>query len=156
VVDGQIRGQGSVDAQATVEAKASGLKPTEVSTVEGRAREVDSTADRVRNPDVKAEVTARAGVDDELGRATSAQATGGEVSAAVGDPTGTAKARVSTAGEGELRSRAPVDANAVTGEVDSAASTARDPKAAAESKIRSDVEGEVRVDVDAKIDPPKK
>jgi hypothetical protein len=154
--EGRIRGEAGPAADGNVkgaaESKAQGLKPDEVSRVEGQGSEVKSTGDRVRNPDVKGEVSTRAGVDEQVGSASSVQSKGGEVRSVAGDPSAAATTRASGAGESQVRGHVPDQATSAKGDVDSAASATRDPKQAAESKVRSDV----GADVTTKPDPTKK
>lgn len=155
VVEGKVRSEAggdlpSTDVKAQADAKISGAKPEELSRAESKGREVESTAERVRNPNVRAEVEGRVQIDDD---ARNLQSQGGEVRGIASDPTAAATQRATAGGEAEIRGRVPDGANEAKGQVDSAASTARDPKSAVESKVRGEVDAEVRVDVNAKIDP---
>jgi hypothetical protein len=158
--EGRLRSEvgpaGDPNVKGTVEGQAQNLKPDEVQRTESKAGEVKSTADRVRNPDVKAEVSGRVGVDEQVSTASSVQSKGAEVRGVAADPSGTVRSRASVAGEGEIRSHVPGEVSSAKGEVDSAASTVRDPKAAAESKARAEVQADVRVDVGTKPDDPTK
>lgn len=157
-VEGKVRGEAggvpNTDVKAQADAKVSGMKPEEAQRAEAKAREVESVGDRVRNPDAKAEVSARVDVDDQVqGRVSSAQSTGGEARSIANDPGGAARSRATNLGEGEVRAQTGVDPSGAKGQVDSAANVGRDPKSAVEGKVRGEVDAEVNIDASIKKPP---
>jgi hypothetical protein len=89
--------------------------------------------------------------DRALGRLDHAQDQKASATAAVGDPSGTAKGAATDAGMSEARERSPIDPGEARANVSTASDVVRDPASAGEAHAEVEVDAKVRG-----VDPTKK